>query len=68
MFMRIVEKFSLLETCKIDKMKLKREGFQMEGVHVCDDEKRTYVPFTSSLRLLAEQEEPALGPGNKADY
>ena len=57
-FLRIVDKFSLLETGKIDKMKLKREGFQVQGVYLCDDEKRTFVPYTCSLRLLAEKKEP----------
>ena len=46
LFIRVVVKLKLLETTKVDKQQLKREGFiGVEGVFVCDDETRTFIEF-----------------------
>ena len=57
LFIRLVTEFPTLETGKINKMSLRRDGFKVEGVYVCDEDKRTYLPFTCPLRLLTEQHE-----------
>ncbi|XP_063684026.1 long-chain fatty acid transport protein 5-like [Bolinopsis microptera] len=57
LFIRLVKEFAYLETGKIDKMKLRSEGFKVEGVYVCDENKRTFLPFTCPLRLLSEEQD-----------
>ena len=61
LFIRLVREFAYLETGKIDKMKLRREGFKADGVYVCDENKRTFLPFTCPLRLLSEQHDAEEG-------